>query len=412
MSRRLLNRARPSGKDPSSFRAPAPLPDYQSPSCRLNDHARRALGDLLDNRGTASYEDHLKASVRHLGLGVGDLHERLATQQDRLRNLRRRRLEKDADKTADEERLETHLAQLQDDVDELTRDSEQALRDVIDHQVEVQHHAAVLGDLFASASTAAPAGRPRARESRRQRVGEKQEDDPPNPPGTMDWGASQDDAHEPAPSIVAAFQDAVAKKQAEYEAQTHHQRYALHNDYIGFKKIWHDAAAGGDGTPLPDASQWFRSDGRPVMSRPGAKNRRSTMGDDDDDDDDDDVAVAREFLSLNCPLTLRQMEEPYSNMKCKHTFEKSAILDYLSGGGTSQCPQTGCHQEVSKSRFDQDFYLDEAILRRIKRAKQAQRATDDMDVEDNDGQDDVPDESLVFENERRVREREAKKERL
>ncbi|KAG8423824.1 hypothetical protein J3458_000678 [Metarhizium acridum] len=367
---RLLNRSRPSGIDSSPARtsSSASLPRYQPPSCPLNDRARRALGELSDNRGTQHYESHLKDSARHLGLSVGDLHERLRAQQDRLQLLQERREQKGTNKTPEEERLEAHLVELEREVDELTHESEQSIRD------------------------------------RSARAGAVKQE----PARDEEQDAEQQQGEEPVASTLEAFRKGRATKQAEYEQLTPHQRYGVNNDYAGFKKIWHDAASGEDGPPLPDASRWFRPDGRPVMTRPGATTRRSTVG---PAGDDDDIAVAREVLSLNCPLTLRQMEEPYSNVKCKHTFEKSSILDYLPARGEVQCPQTGCSQKFAKARFQQEFYLDEAILRRIQRIKQTQRTRDDMDVDDDEDAAGEEDASLVFGQERRVPGRIPKTER-
>ncbi|KHO01716.1 Zinc finger, RING/FYVE/PHD-type [Metarhizium album ARSEF 1941] len=398
---RLLNRRRPPVTDSSPARAgpSASLPRYQPPSCPLNDRARRALGELSDNRGTLSYETHLKDSARHLGLSVGDLHERLRAQIDRLQLLQERREQKGTSKTPEEERLEAHLVELERDVDELTHESEQSIRDVIDHRAEIEDQSALLRDLYTAAATATA---PNTAQSRAHRDTRHE----PTSDGEQDLEQKQD--AEAVASTLEAFRKGRASKQAEYQQLTAYQRYGVNNDYAGFKKIWHDAASGHDGPPLPDASRWFRPDGRPVMTRPGANTRRSTAG---PAGDDDDIAVAREVLSLNCPLSLRQMEEPYSNVKCKHTFDKSAIWDYLSTArGEVQCPQTGCCQKFSKASFQQEFYLDEAILRRIQRVMHTQRSLNDMDVEDDEDAD--QDASLVLGQERRVPGRTPKTERL
>jgi parvulin-like peptidyl-prolyl isomerase len=331
---RLLNRSRASDANPARGRPPASLPPYQPASCPLNDSARRALGELSNNRGNHAYQTQLKDSVRHLGLSVGDLHERLQAQQERLQLLQKRRQEKGTCKTAEEERLQEHVLDFEKEVDELTHESEISIRDVIDHKVALEDQAAVLADLYTDAVTAATANESRARTRRGQELQDEAQSGNRNPE------QEEDQKDEPVASMLDLFREARARKQSEYEQLTLHQRYGLNNDYAGFKKIWHDAAAGEDGPPLPDASRWFRSNGRPVMTIAGANTRRSTMG----PVEDDDIAVAREVLSLNCPLTLRQMEEPYSNIKCKHTFEKSSILDYLSQGREVQCPQTGCSQ--------------------------------------------------------------------
>lgn len=337
---RLLNRGRPSAVDsPSRAGTSTSLPPYQPPSCGLNDSARRALGELSNNRGTSSYETQLKDSIRQLGLSVGDLHERLRAQQERLQWLQERRQEKGTSKTPEEERLEAHIADFETEVDELTQESEQSIRDVIDHRAEIEDQATLLRDLYTKAEAAASTSTSANAAGTRTRTGQQQEaaaqDGEPNPEQV------EDQKEEAVASTLDAFRDGRAEKKAEYEQLTPHQRYGVNNDYAGFKKLWHDAAAGEGGPPLPDASRWFRSDGRPVMTRPGANTRRSTMG---AVDDDDDIAIAREVLSLNCPLTLVLMEEPYSNVKCKHTFEKEALLAYLPVRGEAQCPQTGCSQ--------------------------------------------------------------------
>jgi len=74
--------------------------------------------------------------------------------------------------------------------------------------------------------------------------------------------------------------------------------------------------------------------------------------------------------SLKCPLTLQTFKEPYSNHVCKHTFEKSAILQFHrenavsfvdpSQGGRRgrgvpvgpkqlKCPERGCDAVSQKT---------------------------------------------------------------
>ncbi|KAH6605808.1 hypothetical protein Trco_004961, partial [Trichoderma cornu-damae] len=355
------------------------LPDYEPLSFPLSDTARRELIELSNNRGAAPYETQLKDSIRHLGLSVSDLNERLRRGQDRLATVRERREEKGTDKTAEEERLEEQMPQFEIDVERLTRESERALRETIDRKAELEDEAAVLEDLSTTATTNVIA---QTRRLRRRANGAAGDDEDATD------GGGENENQEPAPvaSIIDTFRELRAKKRAEYARLSAHQRYALNNDYAGFKKLWHEAAAGEDGPPLPDASRWFFSNGEPDMTIPGHDGQNGSF------EDDDEVAVSRETISINCPLTLLPMKEPYRSRKCPHTFEKAAILDYLPSRGERQCPQTGCSQSFSRSRFDDEFCLDEAMKRRIQRWEQAEQNRRDTDDEDED--EDDADESL------------------
>jgi E3 SUMO-protein ligase NSE2 len=161
-------------------------------------------------------------------------------------------------------------------------------------------------------------------------------------------GAPNEDQSIQGPLHV--YRELRAKKRDEYAALSAHQRYALNNEYATFKKLWHDGMVGEEGPPLADASRWFDAQGDPVM--PG-------LGDaaEDAEDSDDDIAVEREVISLICPITQQMMEEPYSNRKCKHTFEKAAILHHLGVSDPIQCPQTGCSQVMKRKPLSLTYYI-------------------------------------------------------
>ncbi|CAF3461548.1 unnamed protein product [Fusarium graminearum] len=356
MSRRLLNR--PGGPSNPSSSSTTELPEYEPPACPLTDVACRNLNDLSNTRTSAVYQQQISESIRLLGFSVSDIHERLRTQRESLANQKARREEKGTDKTEDEQRLEAHLEKFEARVNELTESSEKAVRELIDHRAELEDEAGILSELCDITSAEAQQQRQQQEE---QGEGDDQKD------------------QVAASSVIETFKDLRVKKDAEYKDMSAHQRYALNNDYAGFKKLWHDAAAGEEGPPLPDASRWFTQDDEPVMGGADAGA----------DDDDDDIAIAHEVISVNCPLTLQPMKDPYTNRNCKHTFEKSALLEYLPMRGESQCPQAGCSQSFSRARFDHDFFHDQAMVRRIKRARQAQAQQEmEMDDEDDAGGDD------------------------
>ena len=101
--------------------------------------------------------------------------------------------------------------------------------------------------------------------------------------------------------------------------------YASHNDYIGFKKMVHDAHYPEDSAPpMPHASTWFAveaDDGPSPETRSAAAAANASA--------DDDLAVASERISIKCPITLLDMKDPVTSQKCPHSFEKAAILDMI-----------------------------------------------------------------------------------
>jgi len=104
--------------------------------------------------------------------------------------------------------------------------------------------------------------------------------------------------------------------------------YAHHNDYVGFKKIVHDAHYPDDqAPPMPNASTWFPSE----SPDPTMPNTRSAVAGATEpiDDDDEDLAVASERISIKCPITLLPMKDPVTSQKCPHSFEKEAILSMI-----------------------------------------------------------------------------------
>lgn len=75
-----------------------------------------------------------------------------------------------------------------------------------------------------------------------------------------------------------------------------------------------------------------------MRPNPAAARRRrlATQTDNtENDDEEDDIQMTGVISSLKCPLTLRTFKEPYSNRVCKHTFEKSAILEFHKNNAVS-----------------------------------------------------------------------------
>ncbi|KAL1841658.1 hypothetical protein VTJ49DRAFT_6764 [Mycothermus thermophilus] len=371
-------RPRPDADD----HVPLELPSYEPPSCPMDDKTKDAIKSLYSNRDPDSsrrqYNKHLEKSTEYLSTIVGAINDTLRTRRRSLARMAEKRRERGEQEPDENElSLQQYVAELEATINELTDSSEEALRVVIDYRAELEDHPAVLEKVWEGldeqrrsqqGERAERAARRTERASRRVAGGDDQDEN----------RAEADQVDEEAPAqentsrvtgIKELLEAARKAKLDEYEALSAYERYARHNDYIKFKQIWHDAVHADDNVPLPDATTWFDELGRP--------NKGAVAN------DDDDLVVEREIIDLKCPLSLQIMKEPYSNHQCRHTFEKSAILEFLrSSGGAGQCPVCSKHLRI------RDFYLDEVMLRKIKRAEEAANRgvdnTSDIEPEDED----------------------------
>ena len=84
----------------------------------------------------------------------------------------------------------------------------------------------------------------------------------------------------------------------------------------------------GPNTHVPAPRTWFAEDHQDDASLDGPR-----------DESEDDVIIESATMSFKCPLTLQTFQEPYSNDKCKHVYEKSAILGYINEHGIAHASQ-------------------------------------------------------------------------
>ncbi|KAI0836270.1 zinc-finger of the MIZ type in Nse subunit-domain-containing protein [Hypoxylon sp. FL0890] len=318
--------------------APLELPAYEPLSTPLNAHAIRALSQLSSNKDTRKYEEQLNKSIELLSASVRDLNDKYAERKDNLKRFQEKRGQ-NGEKNDRERAEEKAVLALKDDVPRLTDECDVAVRSVIDLKVELEDSKVALQETAQKVENGA--------RTRRRR--EEDEDD--------------DMADADIPGPIALLEEAKARAADDYASKSLYEKYGVNNDYIGFKRLWHDAVHGADGKPLPDASKWF------------SQNRGE-----DHADDDDDLIVAEEHLDIHCPLSMVVMQDPYTSTVCKHTFEKDSIVQFLrtQPGGRARCPQTGCNKEVTIKNFRPD----PVMLRRIKRRLAEERNDDDDDDDD------------------------------
>jgi E3 SUMO-protein ligase NSE2 len=132
----------------------------------------------------------------------------------------------------------------------------------------------------------------------------------------------------------------------------------------------HDALHPGENQPpVPHASTWFPED-NPKESA-GTRRRRNNTTDNthNAESSEDEIEMTGVTFNMKCPLTLQTFKEPYSNNICRHTFEKSAFMEYFNSSATvfvapgqprsnrgqapqgtrqAKCPQSGCEKVRSE----------------------------------------------------------------
>lgn len=313
------------------------LPPYQHPCSPLDANGQRALRELVDKNLDSRINSQAKESVKFLAATVGAINERLTIRRleaaaARERDAKRRRAnneEIDGTTSAQVEEAEAKVRDLEERVEPLTLKLEAALRQVLDLKAALEDEKGIMtriGDVVAA----------------------RQNDISQEAQTSLEDGLIE----VPGVSLYDIIQEGFKANAATYNTLNAFQKYAKHNDYIDFKRSWHEGLFPDQEVPVPNARTWFDADGQPQHVT-----GRTAGGNGEGDDSDEEIQIAREKRSFRCPLSLVQMTEPYTCRRCKHSFQKAAIFDYLniktvnSRGVSKPCPETGCQLAVSLFAF-------------------------------------------------------------
>lgn len=319
-------------------RAPV-LPPYEPPAHPLSNPARSAITELHSSREARRYETHLTKSIEFIKEAVYAVNDLLQTCRTDLASAVEKRQTKGTEKSEAEVALEREVAQLEDEVATLTEQCEASMRQTIDYRAELEDEKTVLELVQAAAAQQkapvekGPKPRRYKKERRSRAIADLDEDEDEDEDGDEEPEDEEmpdaDAVEEPIQGVPALLSGARQAKADEYAALSMKQRYAENNDYIGFKKAWHDAMYQDQEVNLPHPSTWFDAQGRPNM-------RGADAG---GDDEDDDLVIEREVRSFRCELSLGPITEPYTSRVCNHTFEKSAVLEFMRNNhGRGHCP--------------------------------------------------------------------------
>lgn len=338
------------------------LPPYQVPLHPLSQKSLDKLAHLrADEFPVRSFLEKYKDAISALGQDGGDISERLVERRQLItRNQTRRQRDgkEDANLDADEA---AELADLEQKVTRMTQRMEDAVRRAIDGQVAVEQLQAAHTETARDGNVNSSSTQQNSLQSQAEQTQVTIE------------GATPVPSQLPTPlpkELLPLFEERLEAAQDCYQAKLLYQRYAQHNEYIGFKRIIHAASFPEEqAPPLPHASTWF-ADAEP---QPGVTATAR---------EDDDLVVSRAHISTKCPLTLREFDDPLTSKKCPHSFEKVAILDMIKAQRPptrragerdagwrqqTQCPVPGCSEMLGKD----DLERDEVLVRRIKRIQRA-----------------------------------------
>ncbi|GAA6014804.1 hypothetical protein JCM10207_002187 [Rhodosporidiobolus poonsookiae] len=151
--------------------------------------------------------------------------------------------------------------------------------------------------------------------------------------------------------INKMYQDRVAAPLDEYARQTPRQRFLGHKRYKEFVDyVWESLSDGGG---VPNIKRFLpREDG-------------------DEDDSDDELEIGAQQHSFQCPITLTDLEDPYSSTVCPHAFSGEAIKELLQQNhGTVDCPVSGCPKKLNLATIERDDGLRRRVEAHQKRVKE------------------------------------------
>lgn len=354
------------------------LPPYDSQSYPLSLAAKRKLEELYLHHDYTKYKKNIKDAANILTKATYECNDRLWQRKQKLGALEERLNSQDNMKEKVEgkhKKEEEKTQELQKKVDHITVRAEQALRDLIDLGDELSIQPSIMQEVAEKVNSLPANTQTQKRRSDSQ----------------GDSSESESLTHPAGVRCVDILRDIKEKHANEYENKSMRERYAENNEYANFKGMIHDAQnQGPNARVLEHPKFWF-----PVKALDSNSSSHKSQINRDNDEDDDEIVMTGVTTSLKCSFTLQYFEEPYSNKKCSHTYEKSAILDYLrtegatnsqpsrrgqnKGPRTITCPTPGCATTLTPD----DFFLDERIKQQVIKAKKHE-ALDDEDDSDID----------------------------
>lgn len=342
------------------------LPPYQPPTHPLNDAARRALDQIANNRNTRKLEKHLEKSTALIRDAVGATNDRAYEANERIKGIDAKVREKKMARTATDEEAVEYAEQFTDEVARVTGELEAALRQNIDYRAELEDEIAVLRAVQDEVLRQSQSWKPKPVVTRKRKAKRRQrmdsDDDEDENGGAdeeqEDSEMAEADNNPPLDGVNDILQRARQTKAEEWSSTDMYRKYASNNDYITFKRTMHDAQNPDESKPLPHATAWFGPNGEPILPK---------VGEAAADDGEEELQITGGKLDTRCPLSMTELTEPYTSNRCKHSFQKEAILEFIRmwrpgvQGNRCMCPVVGCDKASGMIHEGHPFITNHAI---------------------------------------------------
>ncbi|KAJ6072939.1 hypothetical protein N7467_011024 [Penicillium canescens] len=402
--RSMLSQSHPPSAQPrrsTTHPSEAPsLPEYVAPEAPLTAEAQRHLAALISNHHHRNLITHLKHAAEKLTHSGGEVNERLADARGRYEKNKYQRRQREGidvgDENDEDDEEYQRLAEEETRVNAITARMEEKARLIVDSEAKLQGLTDAVTELErqeGEAITAALGSRQtRAGQRTRRRGNDEDEDGDGEDENDADYEDAQEretqerNARDP-PS--RRLEDKLAEGSEKWNEMSLTERYASHNNYIGFYRMVHDSKFPGDDVPpLPHSSTWFQHM-EDTSARSGASTRTRNQRRRSSAADDDDIAIERERISLKCPLTLLPFRDPVTSTKCPHSFEREPIFDMINRSTTTIPPPAARRGQrrihvvkcpvCSTPLTADDLNPDPVLLRRVRRAQELEEREEDED---------------------------------
>lgn len=126
------------------------------------------------------------------------------------------------------------------------------------------------------------------------------------------------------------------KKENSYRSQSEKDKYGKNPKFRELKEMYWTMTHPDE--ELPPIGTWF-------------ENANGNDGSDNNDSESsDEELVVGGRIDLNCPLTMKLLEDPVTSTQCPHSFSYKPVMEYLKHG-PQQCPVSGCQKMLRKDQL-------------------------------------------------------------